>query len=115
METSLISSPAQDKIEIMSKIAEHDTESEILKKVIEADRGGMAPEAARAFLSYRFDETAIARINALAEKNRQGTLTEAERTLLESYLGVGNFLNLLHAKARCALIESGSSNAGRHE
>ena len=41
-------------------------------------------------------------MNELAEKNREGTIEPSERVLLERYLRVGNFLNLIHAKARCA-------------
>jgi len=48
-------------------------------------------------------------MNELAEKNRQGTNAPSERALLERYLRVGNFLNLIHAKARCALAEPASS------
>ena len=42
-------------------------------------------------------------MNELAEKNRNGAITPSERALLERYVRVGNFLNLIHAKARCAL------------
>jgi len=45
-------------------------------------------------------------MNDLAERNRQGTLTEAERQEMEKYLRVGNFLNLMQAKARLALPPS---------
>ena len=34
-----------------------------------------------------------------------GPIAPSERALLERYLRVGNFLNLIHAKARCALAE----------
>jgi hypothetical protein len=81
------------------------TEIDILEQVIDPSRSGMAPEAARALLELRFSEEAVTRINALAEKNRQGTISAAERALLERYQRVGNFLNLIHAKARCALAE----------
>jgi hypothetical protein len=89
----------------MSAPATINTETEILEQVIESNAAGMPTEAAKALLGFRFNETAVARINELADKNRQGTLTPAERTLLEGYLRVGNFLNLIHAKARCALSE----------
>jgi hypothetical protein len=80
-----------------------DTESEILEQVIEPDTGGMSSEAARALLRFRFNSAAVARMNDLAEKNRKGAITPSERALLERYLRVGNFLNLIHAKAHCAL------------
>jgi hypothetical protein len=87
----------------MSELATPTTETEILEQVLEPNATGMSAEAAKALLDFRFNESAIARINELAEKNRQGTLTPAERVLLERYQRVGNFLNLVHAKARCAL------------
>jgi hypothetical protein len=82
-----------------------DTESEILEQVIELDNAGMSPEAAQALLRFRFNADAVARMNELAEKNRQGTIAPSELALLERYVRVGNFLNLFHAKARCALAE----------
>ena len=87
----------------MSELATVLTETEILEQVLEPNGTGLSAEAARALLGFRFKESAVARINDLAEKNRQGTLTPTERALLERYQRVGNFLNLIHAKARCAL------------
>ncbi len=87
----------------MSEPATVTTETEILEQVIELSAPEMSAEAAKALPGFRFHESAVARINELAEKNRQGTLTPAERALLERYQRVGNFLNLIHAKARCAL------------
>jgi hypothetical protein len=89
----------------MSEPATVTTETEILEQVIEPGATGLSAEAAKALLGFRFNESAVARINELAEKNRQGTLTPTERALLERYQRVGNFLNLIHAKARCALRE----------
>jgi hypothetical protein len=89
----------------MSVITSPETESEILEQVIEPDTAGMSPEAAQALLRFQFKTAAVAHINELAEKNRQGTIAPSERALLERYLRVGNFLNLIHAKARCALAE----------
>jgi hypothetical protein len=89
----------------MSETATLDTESEILEQVIEPDVAGMSPETARALLRFQFNAAAVARMNELAEKNRQGAIGPQERAVLERYLRVGNFLNLIHAKARCALAE----------
>jgi len=92
----------------MSETTTLDTESEILEQVIEPDTAGMSPEAAKALLRFQFNTAAVARMNELAEKNRQGTIAPSERALLERNLRVGNFLNLIHAKARCALAEPAS-------
>jgi hypothetical protein len=92
----------------MSETATPDTESEILEQVIDPGSNGMTPEAAQALLRFQFSPAAITRMNELAEKNRQGSIAPSERALLERYLRVGNFLNLIHAKARCALAETPS-------
>jgi len=85
------------------------TEADILAHVIAPDQPGLPPESARAILALQFDQTALARMNDLAEKNRAGTLTEAERIEMEKYLRVGQFLNLLQAKARVSLHGLSSS------
>jgi hypothetical protein len=82
------------------------TEAQILEQVVMADRPGMSPELARAILDLRFAPDAISRMNELADKSQQGTLTEAERQVMANYLRVGNFLNLMQAKARLALLAS---------
>jgi hypothetical protein len=79
------------------------TESQILERVIMSDQPRISPETARAILDLRFDPTALSHMNELAEKNCQGTLTESERREMDSYLRVGNFLNLMQAKARLYL------------
>jgi len=67
----------------MGETATLHTESEILEQLIESDSAGMSAEAARALLRFRFNSTALARMNELAEKNRQGTIAPSERDLLE--------------------------------
>jgi len=56
----------------------------------------------------KFDQIDIDRMNALAEKNRRGLLTETGQQELQSYLLVGNLLDLLHSKARLALKQTAS-------
>ena len=96
-------------IDVMSDTATLDTESEILEQVVEPNSAGMSPEAAHALLQFRFNTAAVARMNELAEKNRQGTIAPSERALLERYVRVGNFLNMIHAKAHCALAKPNSA------
>lgn len=85
------------------------TEAEILSEIIAPDQSTWPEASAREILSLQFNPQAIDRMNNLAEKNRRGELTEAERSLLESYQRVGSFLNLLQAKARLSLARSHDS------
>jgi hypothetical protein len=47
-----------------------------------------------------------ARMEALAEKARAGTLTTEEQVELDAYERVGHFLSLLKSKARISLSQS---------
>jgi hypothetical protein len=80
----------------------------ILSRVLEAHGSRFTPEAARSILQLTFDQVDIARMNALAEKNCHGMLTEAEQQELQSYLLVEHFLDLLHCKARLVLKQAAS-------
>lgn len=84
------------------------SEAEILSQVINPQEPGLSPAAARAILHLRFGPEAQDKMNELAEKYRLGTLPAAERRLLENYRRVGNFLNLMQAKARLALADRDS-------
>lgn len=79
------------------------TEGEILNQLMTGQQLGFSPEAARALLSLHFSPAAISRMNELAEKNRQGELTADDRAALEKFLRVGQFLNIIQAKARAYL------------
>jgi uncharacterized protein YnzC (UPF0291/DUF896 family) len=79
------------------------TEADILGQVIAPDEPTLPETSARSILSLQFNEQAVDRMNELAEKKRQNSLSESERAELEKYQRVGNFLNLIQAKARLSL------------
>lgn len=78
-------------------------EATIWSRIIQPEKSGMSPEVARFFLELRFSEGDLSHMKELAEKNRQGLLSEAERQELEGYVKVGDVLSLLHLKARKSL------------
>lgn len=79
------------------------TEADIMTKVIAPDRPGISEDVARSFLKLRFDGETRKEIRRFLEKNNRGTITADERLTLEKYLRVGQFLDLLQAKARLSL------------
>jgi hypothetical protein len=79
------------------------TEIDILAQVVGADEPALQSDLARMLLEMRFSDDAQARIRDLLDRNNRGVLTEAERDLLDKYLRVGQFLDLLQAKARLTL------------
>ncbi|PWU10593.1 MAG: hypothetical protein C5B50_25335 [Verrucomicrobia bacterium] len=85
------------------------TEADILKEVIAPERAELPEEAARSILSLRFSERARQRIQKLLQANNHGKLASEERAELDKYLRVGQFLDLLQAKARISLARSGGA------
>jgi hypothetical protein len=49
-------------------------------------------------------------MRGLLQKNNRGTITGEERVVLERYLRVGRFLDLLQAKARVSLQHSSTAD-----
>lgn len=86
------------------------TEADILEEVVGPKQSGLSPEAARSFLEMNFSKDATKDIRQLLTKNNRGTITAKERALLEKYLRVGQFLDLLRAKAQLTLRQSGGSH-----
>lgn len=73
------------------------------------NQAGLSAEAARSILALRFSDSAQERIRGLLTANNAGTISTSERSELDKYLRVGQFLDLLQAKARLSLQESNGS------
>jgi hypothetical protein len=69
----------------------------------------LTPEVARRLVRLRFDRQAQARIDQLARKCNEGTLTEGERNEYETYVYAIDFIAILQAKARTLLKQSAAS------
>lgn len=69
----------------------------------------MKEEFAQAVLSVEFNDKAKDRIRELLQKNNVGSITEEERSDLAKYMRVGQFLDLMQAKARLSLQRTGHS------
>ena len=79
------------------------TEGDILERIIAAQEADLSDEAARSLLTLRFPAVDTKSIQALLRKNNAGRITAKERAALERYLRVGQFLDLVHAKAKASL------------
>ncbi len=87
------------------------TEADILTEVVEPDRPTLSPEVAEELLTLRFNDIATSRMRELLQKNNAGTITPAEKQTLDNYLRVGEFLDLMQAKARLTLTPVGSAES----
>jgi hypothetical protein len=85
------------------------TATEILDEVIQPIEPTFALDFARMVLRLRLSDAAQERIRELLQRNNAGTLDPAEKTALDNYLLVGQFLDLVRAKAHVSL--QGSSAA----
>jgi len=79
------------------------SEAQIWARIIQPERNGLSPEAARSLLELTFSAEDVTRMNELAQKNRDGLLTRKERQELADYVRVGDALSLIHLKARKSL------------
>ena len=79
------------------------TESDIVHSLVFPFDEDLDPQAARALLRIRFDRAATKHINQLLRKNQRGVISAEERIVLEKYLRMGKFIDVLQAKARKAL------------
>jgi hypothetical protein len=83
------------------------SEADILEEVLSDTMAHLHPDAARSFLSFKFKPNTTKRIRTLLRKNNRGRISAEERITLERYLRVGQFLDLLQAKARTLMHPSG--------
>ena len=79
------------------------TEADILIAVVAPDEATLPAHVARSFLDLKFSTEQVQRMQELAEANNAGTLTDVERSEMESYARVRNFLSLIQSKARLSL------------
>ena len=79
------------------------TEADILVDVVSPTRAGLTRDAARSILKMRFGKKATKQIRQLLQKNNRGKISPAERVTLDKYMRVGQFLDLLQAKAKLSL------------
>jgi hypothetical protein len=91
----------------MRLLSPHQTASAIWGRIVQPERGTLAPEVARTWLKLGFDAEDQRRVDLLSSQATAGTLSEEERGELEGYVRVNNELMILQSKARLSLQRSG--------
>ena len=81
-------------------------EAAIWARLIESQPEDLTPDTARYLLRFRFLESDQARLQQLAERSQDGTLSEEEGREFDSYLHIGNLLAVMQSKARLVLGDS---------
>ena len=77
--------------------------SAILERVLEPAGHEMTPEVARWFVELRADAALQKRVDELADKNTQGTISPEELAEYDEYLEVASVVAVLQAAARKVL------------
>jgi hypothetical protein len=78
-------------------------EAALWGRLFEPTSAALSQEVARYILTLDFPQSDIERMQELAEKAREGTLTLEEHVELDNYERVGHVLSLMKSKARQAL------------
>ena len=91
-----------------------ENEVTILARVLGSDHDRLPRPWARHLLTLEFSERDKARMNELAERNRQGALSDAEQQELLGYAKAGCLLGILHSRARRALKARSRSKPASH-
>lgn len=76
------------------------SESTLLDDLLEPFGACLTPEVAQKLVNLQANEAVVARVEELADKCNEGTLTPDERAEYESYVQVNQVMTLLKAKAR---------------
>jgi hypothetical protein len=82
------------------------SEASLLGRIFERSSANFTPATAEYFLSIRFTDAEVSRMNELSDKAQFGSLSPAEHAELDSFIHVANFLALMQAKARRRLSSS---------
>lgn len=86
------------------------SEFDILAELVQPDEPTMSEAHARFVLGMHFTEASQSRIRELLQKNNRGDITPQERAALDKFLRVGQFVDLLQAKARVTLAKLSVGN-----
>jgi hypothetical protein len=78
-------------------------DSVILERLVDPQKPTLTADAARCILSLQFTQEDRRRMGELAEKARQGALSEEEQAQADSYERIGSLLAVLQSKARRSL------------
>ena len=80
--------------------------NDIVSRVVHPEAGDLPAVAAHKFLSWQFSDKDRERVAELLEKKRTVTLSLTEANELDTYVVLGDVLNILHAQARLSLQQA---------
>ena len=88
---------------------ELDEQSSVLERVLDPLTQCFTPEVARRIASMRADRSTQQRLDELAERSAEGSLTPAESEEYRAYVEALDLVGILQAKARAVLKASAAT------
>lgn len=79
------------------------SEAALWGRLLDPVKADLSPEAAQYILNLKFPQSDIDRMQVLAEKAREGSLTVEDHIEMDNYERVGHVLSLMKSKARKSL------------
>jgi hypothetical protein len=86
-----------------------DTAISILRRLIDSESGELPAAAAEAVLHIRFTDADQARLQELASKSNDGTLSQQDAEEYDGYIAAADLLSLWKSKARLSLKQHPSA------
>jgi hypothetical protein len=86
------------------------TFADVLGDLLSPEAPPMPPDVAQWALSLHLHDTKKERMLVLADLGNRGDLNDEQRKEAAAFRDVGNFLSLLHAKARLSLRQTSRAN-----
>jgi hypothetical protein len=83
----------------------HPQQTDVLDRVLDPVTDCLTPDVARKLVALQADARTQARVDELAEKANEGTLSAEERAEYDRYRDAFHFVTILQAKARKLLNE----------
>ena len=87
------------------------SESAIFERIVLPSEPGLSEQAAQSILAMQFGPEDRERMQVLADKAKEGSLTPDEEKEIENYERVGHYLAILQSKARIALKSATKSDS----
>ena len=84
--------------------------SDLLRDILSPDAPNLPPAVAQWALTLKLSEPQRERMLELADLSDTGEMTAAQAEEADNYRRLGNFLTVLHAKARLLLREASQAN-----
>lgn len=84
----------------------------IFARLWEGATGTLSIPVARHVLKLEFGADDKARIQLLLARNREGSITDAERDELDNFVRIGDLMAILQSKARRLLKQTAARRAG---